>query len=137
MERFLVHRAILNRVDSAFRGATILLQATFDQVDDGGLTTTDGTHEQEDAFAHLKALGGGVEVVDDLLERFFDTEDLVIEKGIAGVAQAGGLDACISDHMIDALMRKSSYLWFLRRNLEVLRECSFPHELALTIPVFF
>jgi spore coat polysaccharide biosynthesis protein SpsF (cytidylyltransferase family) len=54
--------------------------------------------------AHFEALRGGVEVLDDLLERFLDAVDFIAEEVVARLTELGGLCPGGHDHVVDALV---------------------------------
>ena len=74
MQRLFVHRAVFDRVNGARFGARPFFEAALEHVDDRRLTAADWSHQQQDAFAHFKTLGRGLEVLDDSGDRLFDAE---------------------------------------------------------------
>src|SRR2546421_3268618 len=109
MERFLMHRAALDRVDGPLWPTRIGFQTALEQVDNGGLTTTNWTHQQQNTLTYFEALCRRMEVVNDLLERLLDAENFLTEKFIAWFASAGRLDTSIHNHLINALVGELRY----------------------------
>ena len=104
MEWFLVHRAFFDGIDRACLAARIIFQPALEQADDSGLTTADRPHQQQDALAHLKPLRRRPEVFHDLLQRFFDAEDLFAEELVLRLTEAIRLSSAVHNHRIDALV---------------------------------
>src|SRR5215471_17758421 len=121
-----MHRTIPDGVYSAYRSSAICFQPAFDQVHNSRFTTTDRAHKQQDAFTDFQTLGGGVEILNNLLKRFLNTKDLIAEKVKQRFARSACCNACIHNHVINALMGKTGYFWLFRSNLKVLGESTLP-----------
>ncbi|GBD17394.1 hypothetical protein HRbin26_02314 [bacterium HR26] len=135
MQRLLVHRAALDGVDRAAVSAGVLLEAALELGDDGRLPTADRPHQEQDALAYFEPLRCRAEVLDDLLERLLESEDLVGEELVADPAIVQLLDAGIHDHVVDPGMRELSDLRVLEHQLEIVGEGAFPVQPLLLGPV--
>ena len=106
MERFLAHRTALDGEDRAVVSAGPRLEAALEERDDRRLAAADGAHEKENALSHFEALRGGLEILDDLLDRLLDAVEVVGKETIAAQLVARVLvdlvDACGEDHFRDA-----------------------------------
>src|ERR1700730_13487169 len=132
-----MHWTLANGIDCPGRGAAIGLKASFDQVDDRRLTTSDRSHQEKYTFTDLKALSGGVEVIDDLLEWLLNSKDFLAEEFIAWLACASSINSCVHNHVIYTLVGESADLRRFASNFEVLCEVTFPHKFSFAIAIFF
>ena len=89
VQRLLVHRAAGDGVDGASSSAGVLFEAALEHRDDRRLAAADRAHQQQDALAHLEPPGRRREVVDQMLQRALDAEQLVREEVVAGVSPTG------------------------------------------------
>jgi hypothetical protein len=123
VQRLLVHRAAVQRVDGALVGARPPLEAALEQRGDRALRAAGRAPQQQDPPPRLVALGGRVEVPDDTLQRHVEAEQVGREEaighlpGVQAVRPAGGLD-----HVRHALMRRRGDRRPLRHPIDVLVE---------------
>ncbi len=123
-----MHRAACDRVDRAVFRAGVALQPAFEHADDGRFAATDRAHQEEDSLAHLQALGGGLKVFDQLIERRFDSEDLTVEERVVVLAVLFGLDARRGDHVEHAGVGETAEARILPHQVEVVGERPGPGE---------
>src|ERR1041385_8691980 len=64
VQRLFMHRAIFDCIKCAGLGSGPVFEPAFEHVHNRRLTTADGSHEQQDAFAHLETLSSRFEVLD-------------------------------------------------------------------------
>jgi hypothetical protein len=121
-----MHGTILDGVERSSISAAVRFQSAFDQINDGRLTAANGTHKQEYTFAYFQALSSGVEILDDLLQGLFDTEDFLGEEVVARFTGTSCFQAGIHNHTINAIMCKAAYFWLFGCNLKVLGKGPFP-----------
>src|SRR3982751_3972160 len=88
MQRRLVHRAALDRVQRAGVGEAVGLQAALEQDHHARLATRGRAEQEEQSPADLGARARGLEVVDDSLYRVIDSVKLVLEE-LTAKATAG------------------------------------------------
>ncbi len=135
VERLLVHWTAGDGVDRPVVGPGVALQAALEEADDRRLAAADGAHQEEDALADLEALGGGVEVLGDLIERLLDAVDVVGEEAVAALAVGVGFDPGLGDHVVDAGVGQPRDLGIGADQLEVVGEGAGPGEAPLFGPV--
>ena len=80
IQRRLVQRRALQRVQRAFVGVAVFLEPALQQDHERGLAARRRPQEQQQSSADVGARGGGLEVVDDALERTVDAEELAGEQ---------------------------------------------------------
>lgn len=136
-----VHRIALDGIHGARLGACPFLQSPLEQSDDGGLSSPDRAHQQENPLPHLQALGRRLEVLDQLFNRLINAEKLLAEKVVArDLISRAWIDdrrASSQNHVADAGMCQLRELRPLDRHFKVLTERPFPVQRSTITPVCF
>jgi hypothetical protein len=123
VQRLLVHRAAVQRVHGALVGRRPLLEAALEQRGDRALGAAGRPPEQQDPPAGLVALGGGLEVADDALERHVEAEELLGEEPVGDLAGMQTVRVARRlDHVVNPLVRACRDRLALRHPIDVLVE---------------
>jgi hypothetical protein len=122
-----VHGAAFDGVDRALFGARIAFQPALEHGHQGGLASAHGSHEHQDALAHIQPSGGGGEVLlHDLLQGLIESENLRTEEAVLFGAPLRFVHACRHNHVVHAGVRQVCHLRVFGDNLQIVRERAFP-----------
>ncbi len=116
VQRRLVQRRALQRVQRAVVGVAVFLETALQQDHERRLAARRRTEQQQQASADVGARGRGLEVVDDALERAVDAEQLAGEQrgrrrlGSPGCTVHARRIAIRAEHVVDVLMRRARQL---------------------------
>jgi hypothetical protein len=150
-QRLFVHRAEVDgpvvldlpaeRVQSAFAAAGVRLQALLHQAGDRRLRRTHRPMQQQHAAFDAEAVGGGLDVRNELGQRLIEAEDRVlalvhriIEEPIVRDVFAdlgAGFAAVRQHHVVHALVGIADRERMVLDQLEVVLQTTFPMELAV------
>ncbi len=133
------------RIQSAFVGRRIALEPFLEQPRDGALAAAHGTVQQQHAFFNAIALGGALEGIDELRDRFVQTEDRIgaavigiIKEAVVRLALPRHLERVRTvrhDHLVHALKRIASDARLLANQVQIGVEAAAPVLLAELVQV--
>ena len=136
VQRRFVQRRALQRVQRAFVGVAVFLEPALQQDHERGLAARRRPQQQQQSSAHVGARGGGLEVVDDALERTVDAEELAGEqrgrraRSLPSVPRPRGAARRVrAEHVVNVLMRRARQLRRIfgrmscRNSAKVPRQC--------------
>jgi len=136
MKRLLVHRAILDGVHRPAVRPRKPFQPPLEHRHDGGLAAAHRSHEQQNPFADVQPLGGGVEIFfHQLLQRPIQTEQFVLEK-IVCLDAVFLFDAGRPNHLVDSGMRGLGNVRFLPHQFDIVAKRARPGKPFFFRPVF-
>src|SRR5579885_3058594 len=133
VKRLFVHRAVLDCVDRSLVGSRVTLEPSFQQRHNGRLAASNRTHQKQDTLSHLQALSCALEILHNVIDGLFDSEQLIREKPVTGHFLASTLVKLLcprrENHVADARVREFGDFGVLYRKLKIVTERAFPGKL--------
>jgi len=103
VQRRFVHRAAVDRIKRPGVGVAVLLQAPLEEDHERGLAAGGRPQQQKEPSANLGTRRGGLEIIDQTLDRVVDAVELVLEK-LTAPASLAVVEALDAHHVPDILM---------------------------------